>query len=701
MKKTTNLTILLCCTMAFGANAQFGKLKSLMGKKEKTEQGKTEEAKAEKTGTDAIAGDQNETSTENVSTNPKAWTVEFDRGIEWFKLAPTGKLIVAASDALYGVDPAAGKIIWKRTEFSKLSTDNYDPIPNSPFVAIVQGGMLSMHHTIIDITDGRIVADTKDLGLKYVTKRYVVPSLNGILFTGSDNKGQLLMMIDVSTGKKLFTLSSIFESNSEMLTAAPLAVDGENIMLATTKRIYKVNTTSGAVVWKADFKTNMDKLSLATEIDDGEDGKESTRDGEKKPDLLGKLPGIGAFSKIGGIGGQMRNASAKLAVSVYGKFILVDKMPGKVYYYNTMGMTAFDLTSGAQIWTPVKFGDPISNFIPEERGFLIATNEKNSDLMLLNYENGQPKWPLVKLSGNITAIRLNGDKLAVASTKSSGTNVVNIVDINSGAPLSNKALKVSGNIKDIQMTNKGLVYRTTRETNIQDVNTGKDLWSSSLSYKEGGGIGVQKGDKTYIWGNNQLYVLDRQSGEYKPIGKGVKFGGDELPQNIELRDNGIFISSEQNMALFDWEGNKTYHVYQKPPGISTFGKIMSITAMTVSMSQSAAHGFQSGASGGQSTTTGRSEMDKADRWGGIGQGALNDLKRRFKATQDAASYQVIQTRVNTGADSGIGLVRVNKDSGKIEAKVVLNDKKPDYIADDIDNLIFYKSENKAITGYHL
>jgi hypothetical protein len=44
---------------------------------------------------------------------------------------------------------------------------------------------------------------------------------------------------------------------------------------------------------------------------------------------------------------------------------------------------------------------------------------------------------------------------------------------------------------------------------------------------------------------------------------------------------------------------------------------------------------------------------------------------------------------------------VNKDSGKIEAKVILDDKKPDYIADETENLIFYKADNKQIVGYHL
>ena len=79
--------------------------------------------------------------------------------------------------------------------------------------------------------------------------------------------------------------------------------------------------------------------------------------------------------------------------------------------------------------------------------------------------------------------------------------------------------------------------------------------------------------------------------------------------------------------------------------------------------------------------------------------ALADMSRRFKASQGANNYVVMLTKVKTADDNGIGLVRVNKDSGKIESKVVLDDKKPDYIADDVENMVFYKSGNKALTGY--
>jgi outer membrane protein assembly factor BamB len=561
-----------------------------------------------------------------------------------------------------------------------------------------------MHHVIIDVTDGRIVADTKDLGIKYVNRRYVAPSLNGIIFSGVDNQGLALMMIDANTGKKLWTLQNIFESNNELLTAKPLAVDGQHIMLATTKRVYKVNTATGNVVWKSDFNTAADKLGLQTEVEPEEEAQASTKDGEKKGGgimgMASKVPGVGGFAAFGSMGSDMRNGAAKAADVVYGKFIVLDNKPGTVYYYNTKAMTAFDLATGTQSWAPVKFSDPVANFILNDNGFLVATNDKNSELLLLDYKTGQQKWEPVKLSGDITAIKLTGNNLAVASAKESGKNMVNVININTGKPLASSALKVSGSVRDIRMIDKGLIYRTSEETNIQDINSGKDLWPSSLSYK-GGGLGVDKGNQTYIWGSGKLYVLSHSDGTYKPLGNGVKFGGDEQPTAIELREKGILLSSDQNMALFDFDGNLLYHVYQKAPGISTFGKIMNAAAIGISVGNSASHGFQSGVSGGQTTSTGRSEMEKADRWGSIGSAAASDMSRRFKASQAADSYQVILTKVTTATDSGIGLVRVNKDSGKIEAKVVLDDKKPDYIADEVDNLIFYKNGGNRITGYKL
>ena len=685
MKKTLTLSLILSCFVWLGAHAQFGKLKSLVKKD------KTEDTKTTGTGEDAA-----ETSSTDVTANPKAWTADFDKSIDWFKLNPTGKLIVGASDAVYAIDPATGKTAWKLADFKDIGKDNFNAIPNSPYVAIMLGGMTSYSHVIIDATDGRIISDTKAMGMKYVGKRYVVPSMGGILFSGFIDNVQSLVMVDAATGKKLWTLQNVFESNKEALVSRPLAVDGENIMLATTMRVYKINTATGTLAWKANMETTMDKGTLATEAAEESQDKESTKVDDPKGGLGSKLPGLGGLGKSNGAG----NGLAKFMDMTYGKFLILDKQPGVVFYYGPTAMAAFEVATGKPVWGPVKFSDPLFSLIEDERGFLITTNDKNSELFLLDYKTGQQKWAPVKLAGKATAIKLNGDKLAVASAKESGSSSVNIVDINTGKALAPSALKVSGMVQDIKMTDKGLIYRTSQETNIQDINSGKDLWSSSLSYKEGTALGIDKDGKTYIWANNKLHVLDHKDGQYKEIGPGVKFGGGENANNIELREKGILVSSDQNVALFDWDGNKIYHVYQKAPGISTFGTIMNVAVMSASLAQSAQSGFKAGYAG-TNTSYGQSQMANADRWGKLGSAAANDMSRRFKASQGAGSYQVMLTKVSTGGDSGVGLVRVNKDTGKIEAKVLLDDKKPDYIADETDNLIFYKADKKQIVGYHL
>lgn len=713
---TKKLSLLILCGMAMAtpASAQLGKLKGLMGKKDKTE-AKAESAEKKTAETPTTDSEVTPSDNDQLKSSDKAWSFEFDRNMEWFRLSPTGKIIASTNDALYGLDPATGKVAWKHDNLKNLTKENYNPVENSPFIAIVTGGMMNMQQIVLDVSTGKIIADTKQLGMKMVNKRYTVPSLGGIIFTGYLNNAPSIVFIDAATGEKKWTMSNIFESVSETLVAKPLAIDQQSLLLATTKRIYNVDVKSGKVNWKADFKTSITDGLLATEIQQEAQDKESTKAGEKKGGLMGTLGGLGgvpglggigkaagtagAASKMGNMGTGMRDAMAASADAAYGKFLIIDQQPGIIYYYCNNAMAAFDSKTGQQIWQPIKFSDPVAQMLFEERGFLVATDDKRAELMLLDYKTGQPKWQPVTLRGRITALKLQQSKLAVASAKESGNNFINIIDLNNGSSSSKSDLKVSGSIRDIKQNSKGLMYRTDKEMNIQDINTGKDLWEKSLSYKQGGGLGIDKGEKTYFWANSQLHVVENTTGEYKILGKVLKFGGDEIPTAIELRDKGVLISAEQNMALFDFDGNLIYHLYKQAPGTSLANKILNITAMAVSVSQSAAHGYQAGLSG-PNTSSYNSHMQSSDRWANLGGAALADMKRRFAATQDAKNYMVMLTDIK-GQQDGYGLLRINKDTGKVEAKVVLEDKKPDYLSDDTENMIFYKNGKKEIIGYKL
>jgi outer membrane protein assembly factor BamB len=710
----------LCCMYAaLPASAQFGKLKALAGKKDK------QAAKAEtQQNTAGKETDPSTTSTEGVdltntsgvAASSKSWAMEFDRGIDWFRLSPTGKLIAGTNDGLYGLDPQTGKVAWKHDFLKNLTKTNYNPITNSPFIAIVTGSMFNMQQVVVDVSSGKIIANTADLGMKMVNKRYTVPSLGGILFSGYIKNAPSLVFIDAATGEKKWVLSKVFENASEVMVARPLATASKSLLLATNKRLYNVDVNNGNVIWKVDFKTNTDDGILASEAAEEVGEKESTKSGEKKGGLMGslgglaKVPGLGAVgnvagsanaaSKMGGMGSGMKDGIAVLADAVYGKFLIMDNSPGVVYYYCNQQMGAFDIATGQPAWQTVKFSDPVADVLFDERGFLISTDDKRAELILLDYKTGAQKWKPVTLRGRITALKLNGTKLAIASAKESGNNYVNIIDMNTGVTAAKSDMKVSGMIRDIKQNASGLIYRTDKELNIQDLNTGKDIWPKSFTYKQGGGLGVDKGNQTYFFADNQLYLMDNAGGTYKALGKGLKFGGDELPNAIELRDKGILISSSQNMALFDFDGELIYHVYQKAPGTSLANKIMNVTAIAISAGQSAAHGYQAGLSG-PNTVSYNSNMEASDRWANLGGAAFADMNRRFTASQDALNYKVILTSVDSGDDSGYGLVRVNKDTGKIVGKVVLKDKKPDYIADDTESFLFYKDGSKSIIGYKL
>ena len=360
---------------------------------------------------------------------------------------------------------------------------------------------------------------------------------------------------------------------------------------------------------------------------------------------------------------------------------------------------AIDIATGNINWPKTKLDDPIANVLFDDNGVLVATDDKKSELFLFDYATGSPKWsePL-KIAGRISSIKLTGTKLAVGASKQNGRNIVSVVDITTGKSLTASPLKVDGYILDLRLIdNVGLLYRTNQECNVLDLNTGKEQWSKSIKYSSGG-LGLDKGDFTYFIGDNSIYEVNNKNGDHKEFAN-KKFGKEEIFRTIELMDQGIIVSSDQNVAMFNYAGSIVYHAYHPAPGISTFGKIMNIAAMGVSMAASASEGYQAGASG-YGTSSYKSGMERADRWSNVASAAMSDLSKRFSASANAKNYKLVLTKVTTSDDSGVGLVRINKLTGKVDGKVVLDDKKPDYLFDEIENMLFYKDGNKKLVAYN-
>lgn len=606
----------------------------------------------------------------------QAWNIGFDREINWFNLTSLGSIIVSTDDGLHSLNPVTGKENWKLEQFAKVSKANYTGIKGSPYIAILEGSAFNMKQNVIDISQGKVVCNTKELGLSYVTKRLPIPNLGALLFSGQNNKGVALMLVDLKTGQATWTINSVFERISEQMVADPLYTNN-SIIIATTKRLYKLDAATGATQWKIDFETKIEVPLIGQKVIS--DDKESTQANEDKKTA------------------SMKETMAAAVSTVFGKFVTLDEKVA--YYYNTQNITAIDIATGNINWPKTKLDDPIANVLFDDNGVLVATDDKKSELFLFDYATGSPKWsePL-KIAGRISSIKLTGTKLAVGASKQNGRNIVSVVDITTGKSLTASPLKVDGYILDLRLIdNVGLLYRTNQECNVLDLNTGKEQWSKSIKYSSGG-LGLDKGDFTYFIGDNSIYEVNNKNGDHKEFAN-KKFGKEEIFRTIELMDQGIIVSSDQNVAMFNYAGSIVYHAYHPAPGISTFGKIMNIAAMGVSMAASASEGYQAGASG-YGTSSYKSGMERADRWSNVASAAMSDLSKRFSASANAKNYKLVLTKVTTSDDSGVGLVRINKLTGKVDGKVVLDDKKPDYLFDEIENMLFYKDGNKKLVAYN-
>jgi hypothetical protein len=154
------------------------------------------------------------------------------------------------------------------------------------------------------------------------------------------------------------------------------------------------------------------------------------------------------------------------------------------------------------------------------------------------------------------------------------------------------------------------------------------------------------------------------------------------------------------MYLFDNEGKEIYHEYYKSPGISTFGKI-ALGALAVASTALMAHeAAVAGANKnylGQYNRVGAQAQRNADMFEGIATASFSAMAKRFRASVATKDSHVLLTKT----DNGVGLLKLSKDTGKIEKELTTKDKKPEYIIDEIDDYLYYVSDSQTVSIFKI
>ncbi|MCA9782853.1 MAG: PQQ-binding-like beta-propeller repeat protein [Calditrichaeota bacterium] len=204
-----------------------------------------------------------------------SWTQDFQKEIDWQKLSDAGYLVIGNKDAIFGVDPADGKIVWTLEQFKKMPEDFLEVLDGTQFGAITyKGGVLGFGTTtyLVDLITGTILWDTSTIELGNCSGQFYLPEAGGLLIFGYDKKGKpITKLVDLATGSafwsaddwykpgktpQLFSISTEKKSRLGVMgNQRPLFLeDGSFLELMSVMGLRRINAETGKIIWSCDLK---------------------------------------------------------------------------------------------------------------------------------------------------------------------------------------------------------------------------------------------------------------------------------------------------------------------------------------------------------------------------------------------------------------------------------------------------------------
>lgn len=574
-------------------------------------------------------------------------------------LTQGGTMVVATNDGLVGIKPGSNDLLFNFTDYGKVKPEELNFIPNAPYVVVGQTGFGGMRTktAVIDYMSGQKLFSTEENGWKMISTCDVMMPQNKLVVSGQrkaiEKHTMAVAIYDLNNGDQE---SFITLKGSEMVTGRPLLLS-DGMLLPTAKNLKKIDVSNGNILW--DIKVDDINWMVTDET-------------EKEIYAI-----------------EIKPSGSKTMIHKVGN-------------------------DGSLLWSdPHKVKGAIVNFEILPQGLAIVSNVDNSGksgiaklastrseskIAFLSASNGEDLWEKApKTKGYVQHFYIMDDGILFGIWEG-GINKISF----DGKTLFKKPLKTGENILTMANTQQGLIYITSADANIVNLETGDQVWKKPLKYKRADAVSStydEKNDRYLISADEKLFAIDANSGESSLIAES-KFEGKEDPTGVEMREGGILLSSSQNMMMLDWNAKKQWHEYYRAPGKSAFGAIL-MGALAVASAATATAAYAEANSNrnrlGYYTSKGEAYADLGDAMSMATGASISEMLRRFKSTSATENARFVLTKL----DDGVGLVKLNKDTGTKEKEIILKDKKPHYEVDDFGGVLYYKANNSTIFVYDL
>jgi outer membrane protein assembly factor BamB len=649
-----------------------------------------------------------------------AWKAEKLGPIEWMRVTELGYVVISTTGSIKCIDPETGNQVWENKSLGTVREDMFSEVSGTQYLQIGYGleeGDNDMPMiALVDVITGNLVFDSRKEKVG-VLGTYPLPRSGKFLVVGAE-PGKFfakLYMYDMQSGTKLWVNEELFKGtptgkggllgkmagavqgmiNMQSLTSYPVEADEEHIYITHPSYVIKLKASDGATVWRAKIEESTRAQLIYT---------------RNKPDVIYVA--------------AERESESMMSSN--------DKPPAKVYASNYY---AFQASNGQPVWKePVRVqNERINLALPGSKGLILlpgASGTTKPSANQLNYETGAGLWGAkgkgAKIEGTVVDNIFTNDGLIIAMERQSNFSnrgqeyYLNVLNLETGALKYDKSVKLNGRLVRVEKTPKGILYQTTHEINILDVNTGSLVLNPSI--ESGGPKRGDKilpfpvsdtGDKLYVFVTKDGIVkeLDKTTGTVKSINATkIEFGGKELPKSIDAFEEGIVLCSDQNIIIVGYDGRMKHSNYFSPPRESGLMRalalaeaikgayigvvMLSASAGYADMATSASDRSVQQLASGATVMTGAIALSAFAYTGK----ALADFNRRFKATTNTSDFLIVLSEV---APKDFRLLQVDKRTGEVKTTLNLGkDRNPVYQVDLVLNQVYFIPE-KLGSGYQI
>ncbi|WP_148870270.1 PQQ-binding-like beta-propeller repeat protein [Tenacibaculum adriaticum] len=583
--------------------------------------------------------------------------------VGWIKQSNEGNIIASGAKGLLAINSTNGDIIWHNKELKAVDKNTFLSIEGLPFIYIEYSPLAGKTRGLImNSNNGDIVFDTKDEG--YRIKNYTVLHDRGIvLFQLLQNKNRKLMSFDLKTNKTnwIIDLGEVGGLLTKLLGSSfinhgPFFIGENNYIIGLKDEIYAINFSDGKIIWKHETKKKIKALVYSN-------NNNSLYVGIKKSNKLLVLnPNSGEDITPGKL--KLRGT-------------LIDVMPdetGDLILVETEGFNIIDPKTNLFKWKKSFKIDFLDQVIPHEKGMIaIGKDEKKGSIALVSNE-GEKIWD---------------------------TNV-------------------DGYAYYITPTSKGVLYISTERSNILDYEKGKDVWKRDVKFKSIPAVTFdEKENKVVLFENEKGYKFDLETGVIDLFAEDIELK--EVKRKTPLvaeyiKDEGYLLYTDQHMSLLSPNGKVKYTSYYKPAssveglvGVAQLGLAFAGVDLDIKGSMDNITMLSSLSNGAYRTskdqTDGTSESSEiVGLYVGPDEQNMKEVfsvtSKRFFNSKRIKNNQFIVTKIKRQDLPSIHkILMINKKTGNVDTQIELLDKIPNYVIDEIDNVVFLNEKNHMISAH--